>query len=223
MKLQGIGSRRQAIVLAAVGLFLVLFAARQATSDRGGAAPAATSTGRAAANAADPEATGGPAAAGEQSRGKRGGKRETKVEDVPDIGPEDLTSRRPAASVMAGRDLFDFRPPTPVPPPPPLPTPTPQPVCGERGYIGPCPPPPPPPPPPTPSPPEITFRCIGTFGLKNDPIAVLVQGDQIVNARTGDVVFGRFKVVRVGYESVDIGFVPGDWHWEETRRLAIAP
>ncbi len=220
MKLQGLGTRRQAIALGVVGLFLALFAARQATSDRSGPA---TSPSRAASRAADPEAAGGPAAAAEQSRGKRGGKRETKVEDVPDIRPEDLTSPRSAVSSGAGRDLFGSNAPTPVPPPPPPPTPTPQPVCGDGRYIGPCLPPPPPPPTPTPSPPEITFKCIGTFGPRNDPIAVLVQGGEIVNARTGDVVFGRFKVLRVGYESVDIGFVPGVWHWEEMRRLAIAP
>ena len=131
----------------------------------------------------------------------------------------------PAASWPAPwlrrRDLFDFRPPTPVPPPTPPPAPTPLPVCGSPSYVGPCPATPPPPPTPTPTPPEITFRFIGSFGPKDRPIAVLVQGDQLINARAGDVVFERFQVVRVNYESVDIGFVPRPWAWKETRRLGI--
>jgi hypothetical protein len=216
MKLKDLGTRRQAIVLGIVGLFLVLFAARQATSDRTGGAPAA----RPAASAIDPEAAGEPAVA---SRRKRSEKREATSEDVPAISKDDLAPRKPAAAAIAGRDLFDFRPPTPVPPPSPPPTPTPQPVCGDGRYVGPCPPPTPPPPTPTPSPPEITFKCIGTFGSKNDPIAVLVQGDQIIDAKAGDVVFDRFKVIRVGYESVEIGFVSTAWSWPETRRLPIAP
>jgi hypothetical protein len=219
MKLQDVGTRGQAIALAILALLFALFVTKWATGGSGGgtAAPVASSPARAAG--ADPEADRSAALV----RSKRAGKREATVEDVPAIGPEDLAPRQPAASALAGRDLFDFRPPTPVPPPPPPPTPTPQPVCGDGRYIGPCPPPPPPPPTATPSPPEIGFRCIGTFGPKDDPIAVLVQGDQIVDARAGDVVFDRFQVVRVGYESVEIGFVAGTWHWKETRRLAIAP
>ena len=44
-----------------------------------------------------------------------------------------------------------------------------------------------------------------------------------IDARAGDVVFDQFKIVRVGYESIDVGFVGGVWHWKETRRLAITP
>jgi hypothetical protein len=80
---------------------------------------------------------------------------------------------------------------------------------------------PPPPPTPTPLPPAITFKFIGTFGPKDHPIAVLLLGDQIVNARVGDVVFDQFIVRRIGYESLDVGFVGRDP--ADTRRLAIAP
>jgi hypothetical protein len=215
MKLQGFGTRRQAISLGVVLLGLGLIAARFATG--GGSGGAATSVSR--ATQLDPEAAGNA----QTKDGKRAGRKETSANEVPPLTPEDLNPHKPAASAPGGRDLFDFRPPTPVPPPTPLPAPTPQPVCGDGRYVGPCPPTPPPPPTPTPAPPDIGFRCIGTFGPKDNPIAVLVQGDQIVNARAGDVVFERFKVVRVGFESVEVGFVDGIWHWKETRRLAIAP
>jgi hypothetical protein len=48
---------------------------------------------------------------------------------------------------------------------------------------------------------------------------VLVQGDQIVNARAGDVVFARFILRKVGYESIDVGFV--GFAPSEFRRLGI--
>jgi hypothetical protein len=70
-------------------------------------------------------------------------------------------------------------------------------------------------------PPEIQFRFIGSFGPKDRPIAVLALGDELVNARVGDVVFQRFILRRVGYESIDVGFV--GYSPAETRRLAIAP
>lgn len=216
MKLQGLGTRRQAVTLGIVLLGLGLIAARFAT---GGAGAGRAATAAPRAGEIDPEASGGAPA----KAGRRAAKKEVSANEVPPLRPEDLEPHKPAASALAGRDLFDFRPPTPVPPPPPPATPTPQPVCGDGRYVGPCEPPPPPPPTPTPAPPEIGFRCIGTFGPKDNPIAVLIQGDQIVNARIGDVVFERFKVVRVGFESVEIGFVDGIWHWKETRRLAIAP
>ena len=217
MKIQSIGSRGQAIALAACVVGLALIVARWASGNAGGG-EASTSRPPSSAPVADPEAAGRPDVS--SSRARRAGKSEAAVEDVPPLRKEDLAPRKPAAFNTEGRDLFDFRPPTPVPPTPPPPTPTPRPVCGDGRYIGPCPAPPPPPPTSTPSPPEITFKCIGTFGPKSDPIAVLVQGSEIINSRIGDAVFSRFKVVRVGYESVDIGFVAGAWHWEETRRLA---
>ena len=47
------------------------------------------------------------------------------------------------------------------------------------------------------------------------------MGDQVLNARTGDVVFDRFIVRKVGYESIDVGFV--GFAPTETRRLGITP
>ena len=70
-------------------------------------------------------------------------------------------------------------------------------------------------------PPNIAFQLIGIFGPKDQPIAVLRTGDQITNARKGDVVFGQFTIQNVGYESIDVGFVGFPPY--ETRRLPITP
>jgi hypothetical protein len=91
-------------------------------------------------------------------------------------------------------------------------------VPGEPNYIGPL---PPPPPTPTPKPPEVSFKFLGSFGPKDQPIAVIQQGDEVFNARTGDTLFGKFVVRRVGYESIDVGFV--GFAPSETRRLGITP
>lgn len=219
MKLSGVGTRRQALTLAGLAVVLGLFVVRWATvgaggsSAGGGAGPGLS----ARPAAADPDETGAA------PRGRSAKAREISPDEVPALSPKDLSPQKPEPSDGAGRDLFDFRVPTPTPPPPPPPTMTPVPLCGQTGSAGSCATATPVPPTPTPAPPEISFKVIGIFGPKDNPIAVLVQGDKIVNARTGDVVFDRFQVVRVGHESVDIAFVPGAWQWKETRRLAIAP
>jgi hypothetical protein len=70
-------------------------------------------------------------------------------------------------------------------------------------------------------PPPINFKFIGTFGPKDHPLAVLILNDQLVNARAGDVVFEQFILRRIGFESVDIGFVGRDP--ADVRRIPIAP
>jgi hypothetical protein len=68
-------------------------------------------------------------------------------------------------------------------------------------------------------PPDINFKFIGTFGPRDHPIAVLLMGDQLLNAHKGDVVFDRFILRNIGYESVDVGFV--GYPPAATRRLGI--
>jgi hypothetical protein len=217
MKLSGVGTRRQALTLAALAGLLALFVVRWATVGAGASAAVAGPGTSSRPASIDPDET------GTAPRGRGGRAREVGPDEVPALSSKDLAPQKPEAGDGTGRDLFDFRVPTPTPPPPPPATMTPVPVCGQTGIVGPCATATPVPPTATPSPPEIGFKVIGIFGPKDDPIAVLVQGDKIVNARTGDVVFDRFQVVRVGHESVDIGFVPGAWQWKETRRLAIVP
>jgi hypothetical protein len=203
-----LGTRRQALLLGILGLVLVLAVVRW-TGGGGGARSGAASR-RPATDPAAPE---------ERSplRGSRG-VREVAPDEVPLLSPADLEPRKGTRDVETSRDLFDFREPTPRPLPTPTPAPPPPPRPGDPAFVGPL---PPPPPPPTPVPPEIQFRFIGSFGPKDRPIAVLALGDELVNARVGDVVFQRFILRRVGYESIDVGFV--GYSPAETRRLAIAP
>jgi hypothetical protein len=206
-----IGTRRQLYFLIGLALFLVAvvrWRSRPSTPE-----PAAGTAGHSARGAASPEDD--RPAAGPRARPDA---KKVSPEEVPIVTTKDLEPLRAQRSAAPGRNIFDQRPPTPVPPPTPTPAPPPPPAPGSPAFIGPL---PPPPPTPTPAPPEISFKFIGTFGPKDRPAAVLVQGDQIVNARAGDVVFDRFILRRVGYESVDVGFV--GFRPAETRRIGITP
>ena len=130
------------------------------------------------------------------------------------INKEDFNPPRGAGAADGGRDLFDLRDPTR--PPPPTPTPRP-PAPGEGAFVGPL---PPPPPTPTPKPPDVSFKFLGSFGPKDNPIAVIQQGDEIFNARAGDTLFGKFVLRKVGYESIDVGFV--GFAQTESKRLPIS-
>lgn len=68
---------------------------------------------------------------------------------------------------------------------------------------------------------EPQFRLIGIFGPRDQPIAVLQSGQDTYNARAGDVIQGRWIIRKVGYESIDVGFV--GYSPTETRRLGFAP
>jgi hypothetical protein len=210
-----LGSRRQAILLGALAVVLVLAVVRWRP---GGDAPAASTAAsrppapKAAAARAGADASGDDGAATFRSR--RAPVKEVNPDDVPPLQVSDFAPPSgPGAD--GGRDLFELRDPTK----PPLPTATPAPPApGDVRFVGPM---PLPPPTPTPKPPDISFKFIGTFGPKEHPIAVVQQGDQIVNVRTGDKLFGKFILKKVGYESIDVGFV--GFPESETRRLGITP
>ena len=143
--------------------------------------------------------------------------KKTTVEDVPFLTKDMLNPPRPRVG-DAGRNIFDPRQPSPTPPPTPTPPPPPPPAPGSSLFVGPL---PPPGPTPTPVPPAISFKFIGTFGPKDQPIAVLLQGDQLLNAHSGDVVFGRFILRNIGYESVEIGYV--GYPPAVTQKLGLTP
>jgi hypothetical protein len=205
-----LGTRRQAIMLAALAAVLVLAVVRWRP---GGSAPVSAS-----AVAGQPRAV-GPTSIDEEAGPARGSRRpsskEVSPDEVPVISRKDFDALPSRGSAGSGRDLFDLREPTRVPPPTATPRP---PVPGEPNYIGPL---PPPPPTPTPKPPEVSFKFLGSFGAKDHPIAVIQQGDDVFNARAGDTLFGKFVIRRVGYESIDVGFV--GFAPSETRRLGITP
>lgn len=148
----------------------------------------------------------------------------------------------PSGSYSSRRNIFAF----PVPAPPPLPPPPPPPPDKDKdgipdfrdncvGIANPdqadidrdgigsaCDDPeqaPPTPPPPKPVPPPFPYKYIGTFGTASNPIATFSREGEIVNARVGTIIEGRFILRRIGIESVEIGFVgfPSD----ENQRIPI--
>lgn len=135
-----------------------------------------------------------------------------------------------SGSYRSDRNLFAYKEPPPLPPPPPTPPPAPPPDQDKDGIpdfrdncvamanpdqrdvdgdgIGTaCDQPETPPPPPPPTPPQFTYKFIGTFGRPQSPIATFARDGEIVNARIGDVIEGKFILRRIGIESAEIGFV----------------
>ena len=129
--------------------------------------------------------------------------------DVPRIDLGRLESPK-ARSGAGRRDLFDFGV-LPMPPPQPSMMATPVPAI-----VG----PPLPPPPPTPTPlPPLTVRYVGAIedkrGLK---VAVfLTDKEEVLTGQAGQLVGNRFRIVRIGLESVDIQEVGS----EQTRRIPL--
>jgi len=136
-----------------------------------------------------------------------------------------------SGSFSSDRNLFAYKEPPP-PPPPPEPKPPPPPpdqdkdgvpdfrdncastanpdqrdidqdgigtVCETDPEV--------PPPPPPPKPPQFNWKFIGMFGPPKNPIATFAREGEIVNARTGEVIEGKFVLRRIGIESAEIGFV----------------
>jgi hypothetical protein len=61
--------------------------------------------------------------------------------------------------------------------------------------------------PAVPQPPEVDVTFLGSFGPEVRRIAVFLDGEEVVNAKVGDVLKGMFIVDAIGYESVDLKFV----------------
>lgn len=148
-----------------------------------------------------------------------------------------------SGSYDSKRNLFMYKEPPVPPPPPPTPPPPPPPdqdkdgipdfrdncvavanpdqrdvdqdgvgsVCETEAEV--------PPPPPPPQPPAFTYKFIGTFGRTQNPIATFARDGEILNARVGDVIEGKFILRRIGIESAEIGFVgfPND----RTQRVPL--
>ena len=207
---RSVGSRRQALLLAGLGIVLVLAVVRWTSSPSRPSSPA-TAGASGAVSGGDVD----PSPVPSRPPARRGSSSAVSPDEVPDLSPEDLRARA-KKPVWTERDLFDLREPTKPPPPTSTPAPPPPPAPGEARFVGPL---PPPPPTPTPAPPAIPFKFIGSFGPRERPIAVLSAADKIVNARAGDVVFDRFVLKRVGYESIDVGFV--GFPESQSKRLPV--
>jgi hypothetical protein len=102
------------------------------------------------------------------------------------------------------RNPFRFKQaPAPTPPPPTTPV--------SRGATPPSlmvpdgPPQPPPPPP-------ITLKYIGEVADAAKPggkIAVLTDGRNVYHGREGEVIEGRYRILKIGVESVDVAYLDG--------------
>jgi hypothetical protein len=116
---------------------------------------------------------------------------------APDVRLEALDAERPKPG-PAERDLFRFKPKPPPAPPNPLPLP-PAPVVPSG-------PPPPPPPPP------IPYKFIGKLegNGQTGRIAVLSDGrGGPLYGREGDIIEGRYRIVRIGAESIEMEHIDG--------------
>jgi hypothetical protein len=129
--------------------------------------------------------------------------------EVPRIDLARLESPKQEASA-GRRDLFDYGVP-PAPPPTPRPSGLPPPVTASSAPTGPI---------SVPVPlPLLNVRYVGAIedkrGLK---VAVfLTDRDEVLTGQAGQVVGNRFRIIRIGLESVDIQEVGSD----HTRRIAL--
>lgn len=136
-----------------------------------------------------------PAAGGARPAPARRDARGGGLQPVPEVNLAALKGVRPEPAA-AGRDLFREKPPPP-PPRPPAPVvvaPKPDPNA---------PPPPPPPPPP------ITLKFIGLVQAKGGTVAVFTDGKDVFYGREGEVIEGRYRIIRIGVESVEMSYVDG--------------
>lgn len=141
--------------------------------------------------------------------------------DIPSVGRIDLARlERPTASIDAGRrDLFAFGPAAPVETPAPTPTlppvvaPPPSLAGGTGGEAGPsaiggaAPLPP------------LNVKYIGSVeNAHGAKVAVLLTDRQeVLTGQTGQVIANRYRVARIGLESVDLEDVATG----QSRRVAL--
>ena len=125
---------------------------------------------------------------------------------APDVQLQALQEQRPQP--QPERNLFRFKPK--APPPAPRAAAPPPVVAVPSG------PPPPPPPPLAP----IAMRFIGLVEAPEhaQKIAILSDGRGIYQGREGDIIEGRYRIMRIGVESVEIAYLDG--RGRQTIRLS---
>jgi hypothetical protein len=70
---------------------------------------------------------------------------------------------------------------------------------------------------PPPPPPPIPLKLVGIVQGSGRPIAALSDGRDVFFGREGDVVEGRYKIIKVNVESIDISYLDG----RGQRRLGL--
>jgi hypothetical protein len=115
--------------------------------------------------------------------------------DVNGIDLDALHAARPQP-VDTTRNPFRFKP-KPAPPPPPQPT---RPVV-PSAPVQPTGPPPPPP---------IPLKFIGIMGTaRTGQVAILSDGRAVYYGRVGEQIEGRYRILRIGVESIDLAYLDG--------------
>lgn len=141
------------------------------------------------ARAVPPRQPARPATAGRAAPGMK----------APEVHLGALEAQRPQP-VTGDRDLFRFKSKAPPPPAAPVrvdrrPDLTPGPLD----------------PPPAPQLPPITFKFIGIVetGDRSAKIAVLSDGRSVLQGREGDIIEGRYRILRIGVESIEMAYLDG--------------
>jgi hypothetical protein len=150
------------------------------------------------------EGPAGRASAPSNQAGRAGG--QAGAPEVADVNLEALKAEHDAPA-EPGRNLFTFRPKAP-PPPPPSAAP-PRPVVVPQVPVGPLPPPP------------IPLKFIGVLESAGagGKVAILSDGrGSTFQAREGEDVDGRYKVIRIGTDSIEMSYVDG--RGQQTLRLS---
>ena len=139
------------------------------------------------------------------ARGGAAGRRVARVastpglEPVPDVRLDSLDAERPRPELRE-RNPFRFKPGAPPPPPAVPPG-----AIHPGGDAAPATPSGPPPPPP------IGLKFIGIVEApgKAQKIAVLSDGRNVFHGCEGDIIEGRYRILRIGAESLEIAYADG--------------
>jgi hypothetical protein len=131
----------------------------------------------------------------------------------PPVADVKLEALKPSAAEppKVTRNPFRFY----QPPPPPAPPPSRAVKAPEPAFVAPPVPAGPPPPPP------ITLRFIGLIEApqRSGRVALLSDGrGGLMNGREGDIIEGRYRVLRIGTDSIDLAY--SDGRGRQTIRLS---
>lgn len=127
-----------------------------------------------------------------------------------DVHLEALQQERPKPGDV-DRNLFRFRAKS-DPPPPPVPVTTrPMEPPARPGPAG---------PPPSPPVPPIPFKFIGILEVPGQARRVAILSDQrgVYHGREGDIIEGRYRILKIGTESIEMAEVDG--RGRQTIRLS---
>jgi hypothetical protein len=213
LKLSGVGAEPKKIAILAG---LVVVAAYFFISNRSGSSTSASVTPPAPTGAAPPAAR---PSVPTRPVSRRAGQSKMRASDdlKPSLKPKkdeevdrsnidptlrtDLLAKLKSVKVEgSNRSLFDLGPAAPLPT---LKGPEPLPIKVVRPLIGPEKPAPPPPPPPPPTAPPVPLKFYGFVNQTKAGVkrAFFLDGDDIIVAAEGQLIKGRYRIVRIGLNS----------------------